>query len=160
MIRENGDQDNLWPVAPRVKSTPAAAPAGPSARTTEPSAILGVALISGELLRRVGLRGKRCTITFSFGKFLNFDNYLPVTVTLLPSTHHATAGTSASTKHTATSAGAWVVASQPVPIMYVVDQPRLPGPHLGLAVAFVSTRWKPSSSTCSITKGDCSGSCC
>ena len=152
MMRENGYQATCG--RSRHESNPR-----PPPRPLAPPR-LGVALISGELLRRVGLRGKRCTITFSFGKFLNFDNYLPVTVTLLPSTHHATAGTSTSTKHTATSAGAWVVASQPVPIMYVVDQPRLPGPHLGLAVAFVSTRWKPSSSTCSITKGDCSGSCC
>lgn len=32
--------------------------------------------------------------------------------------------------------------------------PRAPGPHLGLAGVFCSTRWKPSSSTCSMTKGD------
>mmetsp|Transcript_59624 Transcript_59624/g.158672 ORF Transcript_59624/g.158672 Transcript_59624/m.158672 type:complete len:252 (-) Transcript_59624:111-866(-) len=47
----------------------------------------------------------------------------------------------------------------PRPPMAMPPRRPAPGPHLGLAVVLVSTIWKPSSSTCSITKGDCSGSC-
>ena len=32
--------------------------------------------------------------------------------------------------------------------------PRAPGPHLGVAGVFCSTKWNPSSSTCSMTNGD------
>jgi len=67
-----------------------------------------------------------------------------------PASHY-----SATPRHRASGArackqdNAYLIPPRPPP-----RPPRAPGPHLGLAGVFCSTRWNPSSSTCSMTNGD------